>query len=398
MAPSGVNDSAREVMASVRTWYEDAEWINFGYTHTYAAATQFTIASTDVTGVYVVGRRVRAVGSSTGTIYGTITASVFSTNTTVTVSWDSGTLQNESLTISLGIAKCSSAIKSLNIAGIAGELDTAQIADDAVTKDKIIDTFVNSLTAITTLQDADQFIVADNSDSDNHKKITLANLVAALGTGLVGFQVLTTSGTYTATSGATTGLAIAIGGGGGGGGSDASSTGLECAAGGGAGGGCAIARFAISGTVAYTIGAGGSAGSTSGGDGGTGGTTTFTGVAVATGGAGGTGTGASAGDETSKPGGLAGVGTTGDVLIGGQDGGNGTTHNDSSNGGIGGSAGGIGGGGGRSGHGQDSDGTQTSPEDGNVYGGGGGGAAENTGTGTAGGAGAAGVILVLEFA
>ena len=34
----------------------------------------------------------------------------------------------------------------------------------------------NSLTAITTLQDADQFIVADNSDSDNSKKITLANL------------------------------------------------------------------------------------------------------------------------------------------------------------------------------------------------------------------------------
>lgn len=40
----------------------------------------------------------------------------------------------------------------------------------------------NSLTAITTLQDADQFIVADNSDSDNSKKITKANLKTALET------------------------------------------------------------------------------------------------------------------------------------------------------------------------------------------------------------------------
>lgn len=34
----------------------------------------------------------------------------------------------------------------------------------------------NSLTAITSLEDDDQFIVADNSDSDNSKKITLANM------------------------------------------------------------------------------------------------------------------------------------------------------------------------------------------------------------------------------
>jgi hypothetical protein len=42
---------------------------------------------------------VRAVGSGTGTIYGTITAVAFSTNTTVTVVWDSGSLSNETLTI-----------------------------------------------------------------------------------------------------------------------------------------------------------------------------------------------------------------------------------------------------------------------------------------------------------
>lgn len=101
MAPSAVNDAAREMMASVRTWYEDAEWTNFGYTHTYASGTSFTIAGADYTTEYHVGRRLRAVGSSTGTIYGTITASSFSTNTTVTIAWDSGSLSNETLTVSL---------------------------------------------------------------------------------------------------------------------------------------------------------------------------------------------------------------------------------------------------------------------------------------------------------
>lgn len=104
MAPSAVNDAARELMASIRTWYEDAEWINLGYAHTYASGTSFTIAGADYTTEYHVGRRLRAVGSSTGTIYGTITASTFSTNTTVTIAWDSGSLSNESLTVSLGAA------------------------------------------------------------------------------------------------------------------------------------------------------------------------------------------------------------------------------------------------------------------------------------------------------
>lgn len=103
MAPSGVNDTIRQIMADIRTWYETAQWLNLGYTHTYVGATQFKISGTDVTAIYPVGRRVRAVGSSTGTIYGTITVSSFSTDTTITVSWASGSLSNESLTVSAGI-------------------------------------------------------------------------------------------------------------------------------------------------------------------------------------------------------------------------------------------------------------------------------------------------------
>ncbi len=108
MLPSNVNNAMRDIMADIRQWYNSAEWIEYGdgagsYTPAYASGTSFTIASADVTSAYHVGRRVKAVGSSTGTIYGSITATSFSTNTTVTVSWDSGSLSSESLTIYIGI-------------------------------------------------------------------------------------------------------------------------------------------------------------------------------------------------------------------------------------------------------------------------------------------------------
>ena len=108
MLPSNVNNAMRDIMADIRQWYNSAELIEYGdgagtYTPAYASGTSFTIASADVTSAYHVGRRVKAVGSSTGTIYGSITATAFSTNTTVTVSWDSGSLSNESLTIYIGI-------------------------------------------------------------------------------------------------------------------------------------------------------------------------------------------------------------------------------------------------------------------------------------------------------
>ena len=99
--PSTVNNSMRQVLADLRTDMEDGGWFNYGHTTTYASATTFTVASTNVTTIYTVGRRIRAVGSSTGTIYGVITASAFSSNTTVTIVWDSGSLSSETLAISV---------------------------------------------------------------------------------------------------------------------------------------------------------------------------------------------------------------------------------------------------------------------------------------------------------
>jgi len=103
MVPSNINNAIRDIMADIRQQFNSAEWIEYGdgagtYTPAYASSTSFTIAGVNVTSVYHVGRRVKVVASTPGTIYGSITAVAFSTNTTVTVAWDSGSLSNESIT------------------------------------------------------------------------------------------------------------------------------------------------------------------------------------------------------------------------------------------------------------------------------------------------------------
>jgi hypothetical protein len=108
MAPSQVNDSARQLQADIREWYNDAEWVIYGdgdgsHAIAYGSAASFSVSGANVTAAYHAGRRVRAVGTLTGTIYGTIASSAFATNTTVTVTWDSGALQNEALTIYLAV-------------------------------------------------------------------------------------------------------------------------------------------------------------------------------------------------------------------------------------------------------------------------------------------------------
>lgn len=112
MAPSGVNNSARQVMADVRTWYEDAEWIKLGengnsnaFSISFASTTVFKFTSTDRRSLVPVHRRVKA-GVGAGTIYGSITDnSLSASDTQVTVAWDSGQLDASLSYISLGILK-----------------------------------------------------------------------------------------------------------------------------------------------------------------------------------------------------------------------------------------------------------------------------------------------------
>src|SRR6185369_8846869 len=90
MAASTVNDVIRQIMASIRSWFEDAQWANFGHTPTRISNTSFTVP-TDLTAIYHAGRRLKVTGSATG--YATVSSSSYSApNTTVNVAMDSGNL------------------------------------------------------------------------------------------------------------------------------------------------------------------------------------------------------------------------------------------------------------------------------------------------------------------
>lgn len=172
MLPSNINNAFRAMTADIREWYNDSQWVIYGdgdsaFTISYASSTSFTVASADVTSFYHVGRRIKAVGSSTGTIYGSISASTFSTNTTVTVTWDSGSLSNETLTIYVGaLSKTNSSIPdsvigTTNIAD--GSITAAKLASNAVTTAKITDLNVTTAKladdAVTSAKIADGTIV-----------------------------------------------------------------------------------------------------------------------------------------------------------------------------------------------------------------------------------------------
>lgn len=89
MSSAGLNDSAREMMAALRRWYADPEWLNLNYgaTVTRDSATQLTVAGVDATTWFTAGRRVKVVGTTTG--YGFVVSSSYSSpNTAVTVTMD----------------------------------------------------------------------------------------------------------------------------------------------------------------------------------------------------------------------------------------------------------------------------------------------------------------------
>lgn len=91
MEKSDVNDAAREVMAAVRTWYDDPEWLDLfvDYTVTRDSATEVRIAGLDaVTAGYVpTDRRIQIVGATTETGY-IVSATYTSPDTVVTVNLD----------------------------------------------------------------------------------------------------------------------------------------------------------------------------------------------------------------------------------------------------------------------------------------------------------------------
>jgi hypothetical protein len=154
MLPSNLNNAIRALMKNTRDWFNSAEWIEYGdgsgaFTAAYASATSFTIAGADVTSVYHAGRRIKLTASTPGTIFGTISSSSFSTNTTVNVTWDSGNLSSEAITnVYVGaLSKTNSSIPEgiVVTATLAdGSVTLAKLAADSVNGTKIADDSINS--------------------------------------------------------------------------------------------------------------------------------------------------------------------------------------------------------------------------------------------------------------
>ena len=90
--PSTVNNSARETLAQIRQQYTEDQWLWVESSATASVASQTTFKLTgNQTAYYTANRRWRLKSAST-TRYGSIVSSSFTTETTVTVTVDSGSL------------------------------------------------------------------------------------------------------------------------------------------------------------------------------------------------------------------------------------------------------------------------------------------------------------------
>lgn len=91
-SPGSVNNSAREMMAQIRSIYQPDEWgwVEHSATASVASQTTFKLAGNQTT-AWAANRRWKLKSGST-TRYGTVVSSSFTTETTITVTVDSGSL------------------------------------------------------------------------------------------------------------------------------------------------------------------------------------------------------------------------------------------------------------------------------------------------------------------
>ena len=160
MPPSGVNNSAREMMAQIRDVWNDKDWFIIGdqdgsTTFTYSSGTAVTVSATDVTTVYHANRRVKVVGSNTGTIYGYIASSSFSTNTTINFTFDSGSISASDAAVDVYVGS----------------------SYDNVATSNISPTTVSAKTTITSIDATNDFMLIWDATDSALKKATVANTV-----------------------------------------------------------------------------------------------------------------------------------------------------------------------------------------------------------------------------
>lgn len=104
-APSTVNDCAREMMAAIRTVFNDAQFFDQDFTPTYVSATSFTVPGDQTSAIHA-GRRLKLYDATAGvatTIYATVATASFTTVTTISVANDAGQLTSSLSSFAIAI-------------------------------------------------------------------------------------------------------------------------------------------------------------------------------------------------------------------------------------------------------------------------------------------------------
>nr|BAR28665.1 prophage MuMc02 [uncultured Mediterranean phage uvMED] len=179
MLPSNLNNSIRALMKNTRDWFNDAQWTEYGdgsgaYTAAYASGTSFTINGVDVTSIYHAGRRIKLTASTPGTIFGTIASSSFSTNTTINVTWDSGSLSNEAIS-NVYVASLSKTNDS-----IPTGISATKLADGSISNTEF--QYLNGVSsAIQTQLDAKQPTITGSASTIDTESLTANRAVISNG-------------------------------------------------------------------------------------------------------------------------------------------------------------------------------------------------------------------------
>jgi hypothetical protein len=202
MLPSNLNNAIRALMKNTRDWFNDAEWIEYGdgsgaYTSAYVSGTSFTIAGADVTSVYHAGRRVKVIAPTPGTIYGTISI-IFSTDTTVNVTWDSGSLSSEAITnIFIGIlSKSNNSLPTelITDAQVAtgANINAAKLGTGVVDNTEF--NYLNGVTSnIQTQLDAKQATITGGATTITSSDLTVSRALESNGSGKVAVSSVTST-------------------------------------------------------------------------------------------------------------------------------------------------------------------------------------------------------------
>jgi hypothetical protein len=179
MLPSNLNNAIRALMKNTRDFYNDAQWVEYGdgsgsYTAAYVSGTAFTINGANVTSEYHAGRRIKVyLGTTAAFRYGVISSSSFSTNTTVNVTWDSGSLANETLSVYL-------AILTKTNDSIPTGISATKIADGTISDTEF--QYLNGVSsAIQTQLDAKQATITGSASTIDTESLTANRAVISNG-------------------------------------------------------------------------------------------------------------------------------------------------------------------------------------------------------------------------